>query len=61
MGLWSLDRLQVRLTASILKWRYRPKTELGLVRWAAQRILGADDDEAAHLIMSQLYAQAEVC
>ena len=61
MGVWSVDRLQVRPTASILKWRYRPKTELGLVRWAAQRILGADHDEAAHLIMSQLYAQAEVC
>lgn len=61
MGLRTLDKLHERLIASFLKWRYRPKTELGLVRWAAQRILGADHDEAAQLIMSQLYAQAEVC
>jgi len=34
---------------------------LSLVRWAAQCILGADHDEAANLIMAQLYAQADVC
>ena len=61
MGLRTLDKLHACLTASFLKWRYRPKTEMGMVRWAVHCILGADHDEAAQLIMSQLYAQAEVC
>ena len=40
MGLRTLDKLHERLIASFLKWRYRPKTEMGLVRWAAHCILG---------------------
>ena len=41
MGLRTLDKLHERLIASFLKWRYRPKTEMGLVRWAAHCFLGS--------------------